>query len=51
MSFFQAGAFPGVSQFIPKYNPFIPKGLYPRKADMLKNIANHLDIFLEGVDK
>lgn len=50
MSSFQAGAFPGVSQFIPNCT-LIPKDLYPRKADMLKNIGDHVGIFMERVDK
>lgn len=51
MSSFQAGAFPGVSQFIPNCSPLIPKALYPRKADVLKNIVNHVGIFVEKVGK
>lgn len=51
VSYSQSGAFPGVSQFIPNYSTFIPKALYPRKADVLKNIVDHLSIFMEKKDK
>lgn len=53
VSYSQSGAFPGVSQFIPNYSPFIPKALYPRKADVLKKYSGPFKYFYgeEGQEK